>query len=93
MNDVHTITARKLRSLATAIRAERYAPHEFGVREAMEAEAVELEKRAAAIEHQAKAAFWELLKPTVEEDPDPQSTDEATAARTKWIRENRPDRR
>jgi len=40
-----------------------------------------------------KAALWELLKPTVEEDPDPQSTDEATAARTKWIRENRPDRR
>ena len=36
-----------------------------------------------------KAALWELLKPTVEEDPDPQSTADATAARTRWIREHR----
>lgn len=46
MNDVHKVTARKLRAFATAIRAERYAPHEFGVREAMAAEAVELDRRA-----------------------------------------------
>ena len=38
-----------------------------------------------------RAALWELLKPTVEEDPDPQSTAEATAARTRSVRENRPD--
>lgn len=46
VNDVHKVTARKLRAFATAIRAEHYGPHEFGVREAMAAEAVELDRRA-----------------------------------------------
>ena len=36
-----------------------------------------------------KAAFWDLVTPPREEDPDPQSTAEATAARTRWIREHR----
>jgi hypothetical protein len=61
VNDVHEVTARKLRAFATAIRAERYGPHEFGVREAMEAEAVELEKRADSIEEQVKPAIEEPI--------------------------------
>ena len=38
-----------------------------------------------------KAAFWDLVTPPREEDPDPQKTAEATAARTRSVRENRPD--
>ena len=35
-----------------------------------------------------KAAFWDLVTPAQEDDPDPQSTAEATAARTAWIRDH-----
>ena len=36
------------------------------------------------------AALSEMLRPTFPMDDDPQSTAEATAARTAWIREHRP---
>lgn len=37
------------------------------------------------------AAIREVIHPAPFEDDDPQSTADATAARTEWIRRNRPD--
>lgn len=37
------------------------------------------------------AALSEMLRPTFPVDDDPQSTAEATATRTRWIREHRPE--
>jgi hypothetical protein len=39
------------------------------------------------------AALRELLHPAPFVDDDPQSTADATAVRTDWIRSHRPDRR
>jgi len=38
-----------------------------------------------------KAALWELVIPTYPVDDDPESTAADVAARTQWIRDNRPD--
>jgi hypothetical protein len=38
-----------------------------------------------------RAAVREVIWPAPFEDPDPQSTADATAARTAYIRANRPD--
>ena len=57
---VNKAAARKLRSLATAIRAEEYAPHDFGVREEMEVQAVRLTARADELDP-SKPAIEEPL--------------------------------
>jgi hypothetical protein len=43
--------------------------------------------------HCLRAALREVFRPEPFIDPDPQSTDEATAVRNAYIRANRPDRR
>jgi hypothetical protein len=43
--------------------------------------------------HCLRAAFRRLFLLDPPDDPDPQSTAEATAVRTEWIRSHRPDRR
>jgi hypothetical protein len=40
-----------------------------------------------------RAAFRRLFLLDRDDDPDPQSTADATAARTAWVRAHRPDRR
>lgn len=43
--------------------------------------------------HCLRLALHRMLRPPPFVDEDPQSTAEATAVRTAWVRRNRPDRR